>query len=186
MAKPLMGALEPRQRRRLFVGVLLRTALTSTVLVALYYVLPLDDLGRLSAWARLVVGLFLMTVVITWQIRMILKSRYPGLRAIESLAVSLPLFLLFFASTYFVMSSADSGNFSQASLSRTDALYFTVTTFATVGYGDITATTEGARLVVTGQMILDLMILGLGLRAVLGAVRMGQKRAATDEQVEST
>jgi hypothetical protein len=40
-------------------------------------------------------------------------------------------------------------------LTRTDALYFTVTVFSTVGFGDITAKTETARLVVTGQSCPD-------------------------------
>ena len=52
-------------------------------------------------------------------------------------------------------------NFSQP-LTRIDSVYFTVTTFATVGFGDITATTEAARLVVTGQMIADLSSSGSG------------------------
>ncbi len=176
MANPLTADLDPRKRRRLVTGVLLRSALSATLLVGLYYILPFDDLEHLSGWARLVVGLLAVAGVITWQLRAILSSQYPGIRAIEALAVSVPLFLLFFASTYFLMSSTDPVNFSQASLTRTDSLYFTVTTFATVGYGDITATTEGSRLVVTVQMLLDLLILGLGVRAFLGAVRVGQQR----------
>jgi hypothetical protein len=38
--------------------------------------------------------------------------------------------------------------------------------FATVGFGDITATTEAARLVVTGQMIIDLIIIGIGAKII--------------------
>jgi hypothetical protein len=38
-------------------------------------------------------------------------------------------------------------------LTHTDGLYFTVTVFSTVGFGDITAKSQAARLVVTGQMI---------------------------------
>lgn len=48
--------------------------------------------------------------------------------------------------------------------------------FTTVGFGDISAKTETARLVVTGQMIADLLILGLGIRIILGAVSRGQQR----------
>jgi Ion channel len=49
-------------------------------------------------------------------------------------------------------------------------LGFAVTVFSTVGFGDITAKTEAARLVVTGQMIADLVILGLAVKIILGAV----------------
>ena len=51
-----------------------------------------------------------------------------------------------------------------------------MTVFATVGFGDITAKTEAARLVVTGQMIVDLVIIGLGARIILGAVTRGRQR----------
>jgi voltage-gated potassium channel len=180
-----MSELEPRTRRKLITAALLRALLTATLLIALYYALPMDEKWSLSEGVRLVVGLALMAVVITWQIRTVLRSRFPGIRAIEALAVTVPLFLLFFASTYFLISSNGSGNFSQENLSRTDSLYFATTTFATVGYGDITATSQSTRLVVTFQMILDLLILGLGVRAFVGAVRLGQqRRAATENEVE--
>jgi voltage-gated potassium channel len=164
-----------RPERRLILVGLLRASLTTAVLVALYYVLPMNETLRLSAVVRLVVGLIIFAGVTTWQIRRILQSRYPGVRAVEALAVAAPLFILLFASTYFLMSGGGSSNFSQ-SMNRTDALYFTVTTFATVGFGDITATSQIARLMVTVQMVLDLLILGFGLQ-------MGRQRQATvDDQ----
>ena len=55
-------------------------------------------------------------------------------------------------------------------LTHTDGLYFTVTVFSTVGFGDITAKTQAARLVVIGQMIADLVILGLAVKVIVGAV----------------
>ncbi len=61
-------------------------------------------------------------------------------------------------------------------LTRTDALYFTVTVFSTVGFGDITAKSEVARLVVTSQIFVDLLILGLGVRILTGAITRGQRR----------
>jgi Ion channel len=54
-------------------------------------------------------------------------------------------------------------------------LYFTVTVFATVGFGDITATTEGARVVVTGQMIAGIVIVGIGARIIVDAVKHGRR-----------
>ena len=73
------------------------------------------------------------------------------------------------------------GSFT-APLSRTDALYFTVTVFSTVGFGDITAKAETARLVVTGQMIADLVILGLAIKAIVGAVGRAAAPAARCQQ----
>ena len=101
------------------------------------------------------------------------------MRAIGALATTVPLFLLLFAATYFLMARTTPASFSDH-LTRTDALYFTVTTFSTVGYGDITAVSESARLVVIVQMILDLLALGLGIRVFTGAVQRGRQRPRPD------
>ena len=176
MPETAMGDLEPRQRRRLIVASLLRSLLTAAVLVALYYLAPVDGEWRLSSLLRMAVGSTVFVVVVVWEIRRIISSEFPGIRAIEALAATVPLFLVLFASTYFMMSTFGTGNFSQEGLSRTDAMYFTVTVFSTVGFGDISPTSESARLVVSGQMILDLFILGFGINAIVSAAKIGRKR----------
>ncbi len=93
----------------------------------------------------------------------------------ETLAVAIPVFLLLFAATYALMSRAQPTAFTEP-MDRSDALYFTVTVFATVGFGDIAAVSTSARMVVTLQMIADLLLLGIVLRAVLGAVKRGRGR----------
>jgi voltage-gated potassium channel len=151
-------------------------ALGSTIaLVAIYYVLPLDTATTWVAVMLLVIGLVALLGLVAFQVRWILRSPFPGLRGVEALAISIPLFLLLFAATYVVLATLSASNFSQP-LSRTDALYFTVTVFATVGFGDITAKSETARLVVTGQMVADLVILGLAIKVIVGAVKRGQQR----------
>jgi voltage-gated potassium channel len=154
---------------------LLRALGSTIALVAIYYLLPLDHSARWLAIAMLVIGLAVLIGLITFQVRTIIASPYPGLRALEALATSIPLFLLLFASTYVVLGATSASNFSQP-MTHTNALYFTVTVFATVGFGDITAKTETARLLVTGQMLIDLIILGLGARVILGAVTRGRQR----------
>jgi Ion channel len=153
----------------------LRVAATTVIVVTAYYLLPFDRAATWGAVTMLVAGLVALIALIGFQVRTIVRSRFPNLRAIEALATSLPLFLLLFAGTYYVMERLSPGSFGTR-LSRTDAMYFTVTVFTTVGFGDITAKTETARLVVTGQMIADLLVLGLGVKIILGAVRRGQQR----------
>jgi hypothetical protein len=121
----------------------------------------------------LAVGLVVLVVLVTFQVRWILRSRFPGLRGVEALATSIPLFLLLFAGTYVVMAAISASNFSEP-MTRTDALYFTVTVFATVGFGDITAKTEAARLVVTGQMIVDLVTIALVVKVIVDAAKRGR------------
>ena len=157
----------------------LRVVASIAVVTALYYLLPFDRSATGAAVTWLVAGLVVFVILVAFQVRAIRASPFPGLRAIEALATSVPLFLALFAATYFVMARLSPGSFT-APLTRTDALYFTVTVFSTVGFGDITAKTETARLVVTGQMIADLVILGLAIKAIVGAVRRGRQRQPQD------
>ncbi len=165
---------ESAKRRRQGIQALLRSLATTIALVALYYLLPLDHLASVPLAILLVAGLAILLVISAGQVREILRAKYPAMRAAEALATTVPLFLLLFASAYYVMERATPGSFSH-SLTRTDALYFTVTTFTTVGYGDITATSQSARLMVTVQMLLDLLALGLGVRVLLGAVQLARQ-----------
>jgi len=170
---------EARAPARKIVHALLRALASTAALVTIYYLLPLDHSARWAAITMLVIGLVLLIVLITFQVRWIITSRYPVLRAVEALATSVPLFLLLFASAYVVMATISASNFSQL-MTHTNALYFTVTVFATVGFGDITAKTETARLLVTVQMIIDLIIIGLGARVIFGAVTRGRQRQPQD------
>jgi voltage-gated potassium channel len=151
-------------------------ALGSTIgLVAIYYLMPLDPSSLGVTVGLLTFGLLALAALVAFQVRSIIRARHPALRAVGALATSVPLFLLLFAGTYYVMGGISEANFSEP-LTRTDALYFTVTVFATVGFGDIVATTEGARVVVMGQMIAGIVIIGLGARIIVDAVKRGQQR----------
>ena len=92
------------------------------------------------------------------------------------------MFLVLFATAYFVMSRTAPGNFSEP-LSRLDSAYYTVTVFATVGFGDITPVTSAARAATTLQMVGDVILVGLVAQVIVGAVRQGVRRrdAQADE-----
>jgi Ion channel len=169
---------EARPPRRMIMRALLGAAGSTAALVAIYYLLPLDRTSTWVAVTILVIGLVVLTGLVAFQVRWIFVSQFPALRGVQALATSIPLFLLLFASTYVVMATISAGNFSEP-LTRTDALYFTVTMFSTVGFGDITAKTETARLVVTGQMIADLVVIGLAVKVIVGAVKRGRQEQPT-------
>ena len=99
-------------RRRLIIGAVLRGLVVTTVLVVLYYLLPLDRPWGSDTAVRLLIGLLVFAGLAVWQVRAIAGSRYPGLRAAEALGLIIPLYLLLFASTYFVMERASAANFT--------------------------------------------------------------------------
>ena len=125
--------LPPVKRRRLILRAGVRGLLNAAALVVLYYVLPLDRPRDCDTAVRLLIGLLVFAGVMVWGVRAIAGSRYPGVRAAEALGLVLPLFLVLFASTYFLMERASAASFTQP-LTRTDALYFTVTVFTTAGF----------------------------------------------------
>lgn len=154
-----------------------RAVVTTVVLIALYYLLPLDRWSDPIIGLELIAGIFVLFGMVVWQTQAIGRSAYPGIRAAEAFAATIPLFLLLFAIAYFAMSRNDPTAFTQ-DLNRTDALYFTITIFSTVGFGDISPRGELARLVVSAQMLLDLVILGVVVRVLLSAVQRGRANQA--------
>jgi voltage-gated potassium channel len=163
-------------RYPLFLG-FARTLLTSAGLLVLYCVLPLDRAFSAGTLLALAGGVLAMGLLVAWQVRSILRAHHPALRAVEAIALSLPLFLLLFAATYVVLSGSDPRAFTEP-LSRLDGIYFVTTVFATVGFGDISPVSNVARVLVTVQMIGDLILIGLVLRVFLTAVEHGRRRAA--------
>ncbi|OXS32507.1 potassium channel family protein [Streptomyces sp. XY006] len=165
---------EPR-RRRASAAALARALLIATGLLTVYYLLPLD--GRLSSGASvvLVFGLLLVVVVFWWEVRAIVDSPWPRLKAVEALATTLALFLLLFATAYFLLEHTTPGSFSEP-LTKTDSLYFTLTTFTTVGYGDIAARSQTGRVITMVQMLGGLLLVGVAAKILAGAVQAGLRR----------
>jgi hypothetical protein len=166
--------LSPRERRRLIAASFARTAVISVVIGVAYFVLPMRPRGA-DGVVVLLVGLVVVSVMVVVGIRQIVQSPHPGLRAVNALALTAVLFITAFSTTYFVMSDAAPDSYSEA-LTKLDAAYFTVTAFATVGFGDIVAKSEVARAVVTIQMLSGLILVGLIARVVVGAVQEGRDR----------
>jgi voltage-gated potassium channel len=161
--------------RRRIVLVLARSTVTIVLLVVVYFALPLrtrEDDGTLLLFLA---GIVALVAMIVWQLRAITTAVHPALRAVEAFASAIPLFLLIFASTYVVLDGTFPDTFTEP-MSRVDALYFTVTVFATVGFGDIAPVSQAARILVTVQMVADLLVLGLLVNAMLEAVRRGRSR----------
>jgi ACR3 family arsenite efflux pump ArsB len=175
--------------RRELIGAGLRAALSTGVLLAAYYLLPITHvrlhgrptLADLSTLMRLSVAFAIFIAVLVIEIRAITKAKHPMLRAGVAMAVVIPLFLLFFAWTYLTMWHGNPGTFNvpQGQMTRTTALYFTVTIFSTVGFGDITPHTDLARIVTTVQMLADLAVIAVVIRLILGAAT----RSTAERQV---
>ncbi|MEH0449199.1 potassium channel family protein [Streptomyces sp. B21-102] len=154
--------------------------MTATGLVVGYYLLPMDSGFSGGSAVGVVVGLLGMLALFAWQIRTIARSPSPRLRAVEALSTTVPLFLLLFSGAYFLLERGTPGSFSEP-LTRTDSLYFTLTVFSTVGFGDITAVTQTARVLTMVQMVGNILLVGVAAKVVASAVRTGLHRKEKGE-----
>ena len=153
----------------------LRAIATASILLALYFTIPIVHREHQSIALRLAVALALFVAVLLFEIRQITVHDQPMLRATISMATLIPLFIVLFSWIYLTLSRSDPAAFG-GPMSRVTALYFTVTVFSTVGFGDITPKTDVARLVTTVQMMADLVVLALVVRLILGAASRGAAR----------
>ncbi len=149
----------------------LRVLVSLAVLLAVYFLAPLDGLRMVPLGITLASACALLVGIGIWQVGSIAQSEYPRLRGAEALGVTVGLYVLLFAAIYFVMAIQDPSSFTGGALTRVDALYFTVTAFSSVGFGDISPLSQTARLTVTIQMVLNLLVLGAGIRVFVGAAR---------------
>lgn len=171
--------LSRRTRRRAVIASLARSIIVTGVVFVLYFTLPFDQKSPFSTGVALLIGLVVAAGMIVWQARAIAHSPFPLVRALEGLGTSFPMVVVLFATTYFVTADRDPSTFSEP-ITRIDSLYFTMTVFATVGFGDIVPVSEGARVLVTVQMVVDLILIGLVARAFVSSVRTGLARRDGD------
>jgi voltage-gated potassium channel len=166
---------DPRDRRGMLAGSVFRILAASVVLLVLYAVVPVPGTSGVGALVGLIAGLVAFVAVVGWEIRAIARSDHPVMRAVEVIAVTVPMLAVVFAFTYLSLSGEDPASFSEH-LTRVDAFYYTVATMSTVGFGDVSAESDAARILVTVQMLFDLALIAGLVRLVILATRTGLQR----------
>jgi hypothetical protein len=160
----------------------LRALISAAGLLAIYYLAPIPAHPHARVAFQVTACLVLFSVVLAFEVRRILKSKHPMLRATVAMATVIPLFLVSFSWLYLVTSQTSLATFGMH-LSRSSALYFTITVFSTVGFGDITPKTDSARLIVSIQMLADLAVIAIVARLILAAVNRAQQRNQTQNDI---
>lgn len=182
MAMPGPDALPPSlkpARREIVIAVLqvmLRMFVGFWVIVWMLNMVPDTPDGRV-----IVPTLIALTsiAVYAWffqhQLKSIDASRFPTLRAAEALVLVAAMFLAIFAMIYVMISQGQSDAFTEP-LDPFTGYYFALTVLATVGFGDITPVSVGARSITMVQMALDLVFIAVLIRVVGGAARRAVER----------
>ena len=147
-------------------------------LVTAFYLVPLRLFTfdhPVRQWVAVTVLVLIMAGLVIGQINIVLRG--PMDAAIAGIPVVVCLSVVGFAAVYSVLGQ-EAGEFAGLT-TRTDALYFTVSTLATVGFGDIHASGQGAEVVVILQIVFNVVFVA-GALSVFNARlrgRIGDRRA---------
>jgi hypothetical protein len=170
--------------RLLVLGIGRVLAVVSVTLLA-YFLIPVE--GQTAARAAAViaaVGIAAILVVFARQISRVSRSRRPVLAAIEALVLVFGMFIALFALLYTSISTSNPQAFTQ-DVDKVAGLYFTTTVLTTVGFGDISAVSQTARVLVTLQMVLGMVLIGTAIKALgFSAKRAVTSRAAVGARPE--
>ena len=148
---------------------LLRSIAIVAALFAFYSFVPLRGPWW---WVGAAVGALSLVALVpltVHRLRAVNTSDTPMLEAFEALVLLLTILMTGFAAVYYGMNHAHDQ--FRGIDTRIDAVYFTVTTLSTVGYGDITAVSQTGRVAVTVQMLFDLAFLGIAVRVLSATAR---------------
>ncbi|MFF5156035.1 potassium channel family protein [Streptomyces sp. NPDC000348] len=140
-------------------------------MVAAYFLLPVDDLGPRRpalSWTLFILALVLVAVLLLRQVVHVLLG-IPNTRPGLVIPLLTSLSILVFATTYLALAQRPGELVGLDT--RLDALYFTLITLATVGYGDITPRGQTARLVTILQILYTFVFLTAAATALTHYLR---------------
>jgi voltage-gated potassium channel len=153
---------------------LARALLTPVVALCLYFWTPLDESNWILSAGLGILATILVIPYAFWKVGRIRQALHPLGEALAVLALLVSLVIVGFAGGYYSMSIYGDG--FPAIHTRMDALYFTVVTLGTVGYGDIAPVSQGARAVVSFQILVNLSLIATLIR-LLGRVATESRSA---------
>lgn len=144
------------------------TALLIVAAVAVYYQIPVPGRMRHDSWAIMFcLGVVVLALLIVLAVRRLVTAGEDA--RIRGLVLLLTLTVLFFSWADQSV-AAIPGQFTDLH-DKTDALYFNISTLATVGFGDVHAAGQLARAAVTLQIVFNLVFLGATVSVISGYFR---------------
>lgn len=136
-----------------------------------FYTVPVNTQASAERAAISVALTLLGIAVLAWTIVTQLKRQlHRRSEDVHTLVLLLVLVAIVFALGFYILEEHYPGQL-QGLATRTDALYFTMSTLTTVGYGDVHATGQIARVLVILQLIFNAVFVGALVSTVVGIIR---------------
>ncbi|MFE3546085.1 potassium channel family protein [Nocardia sp. NPDC059177] len=172
-----------RQRARL-PGHVLRNAAAAVCALLLYYSVPVAWATDLDAWPGRVSGVvtFVIGVVglawLVWRrIDHFLRAPAEAGGRVDGVLLLVCIVCVVFALYYYRLQQQDPSQFAGLE-TRTDSLYYTMVTLGTIGYGDVHAAGQAARIATMVQVVFDLVVFGTFVTIITSSVTARIKAAA--------
>jgi voltage-gated potassium channel len=160
------AAAAERIPRPILLAAMARVSGIVAAVLLVYFLIPIEGKNAATAAAAgALLGITIILTVFARQMARISRSQRPVLAALEALVLVFGLFLCSFALLHVSISEADPGAYTQV-VDKVAGIYFTTTILTTVGFGDISPVSDTARVVVTLQMILGLLLIGSAVKAL--------------------
>jgi voltage-gated potassium channel len=127
-------------------------------MLLLYFTFPLDPqrapVGLAVGVAGTLVAMFGVSAVVVAEV-----NRPQRRLTVLHLVLALEAVIMAFSVSYYLAATVSEGSFVGIE-TRLDALYFSMTTLSTVGFGDVHATSQLSRAIVTVQIGFNLIFVG--------------------------
>ena len=162
MGTPRAGSRDHQPRRSL------RLVATVVLIVSAYYLVPVfEPVGEAPTVLRAgatAIALGLAAWFVARQVARGARATATAVR-VDRLVLALVIGIVVFALADFTVATIGDDQFVGLA-TRTDALYFTLTTLLTVGFGDVHAAGQLARALVSIQMVFNVLVLATAGRIV--------------------
>ncbi|MEV7429433.1 potassium channel family protein [Nocardioides sp. NPDC092400] len=158
----------------------LRLSGVLSAILLLYFTLPVRSDPPIQTAFRAALALVVLVVLAAGLVTQLRLAARDGDRRVDGLAAAIATVLVVFAYGFYALEVHRPDQVNGLS-TRLDALYFTASTMLTVGYGDVHAAGQAARLMVLVQMVFDVVFV-----AAAAALLTSRVRRAAAEHVGPT
>lgn len=163
----------------------LRLAVVLALVLVVYFAIPVSFEMKDSEAAQLVVSLVALSVLGILVLVEVRHQLVEADRRIDGLVIALMIAVLGFALGFYILAQRSPDQIVDLH-TRIDALYFTMATLLTIGYGDVHAAGQTARTLVLIQMVFNVVIVATAASTISTRIRtQAEKRVEERRAAEA-
>jgi voltage-gated potassium channel len=162
-----------------------RLSAVLAVVLVLYFTVPVSFEISSNDVVQLVVSLTALSLLAVLVLVEVRHQLMEDDRRIDGLVIALMIAVLGFALGFYVLAQRNPDQIIDLE-TRVDALYFTMATLLTIGYGDVHAAGQAARTLVLIQMVFNVVILATAASTITTRIRtQAEKRVEERRAAEA-